>query len=63
MSESNQEFALGTSTYTLGDVFLTNFLTRTCADQSWYKKEVLGNAVMKAYWERVQKRPSYKTAP
>ena len=53
MRENNSQFALGTATYTLGDVILTSILSALYSDQDFFNKEVLGNNIIKEYWERV----------
>jgi len=40
MTESNKEFALGTDTYTLGDVLITNLMSRLITDPKFFKTEV-----------------------
>lgn len=62
MSEGNKQFALGSDTYTLGDCLVTNLMSRLVFDEIFFKAEVLNNPVLNAYWERMQARPSYKTA-
>lgn len=62
ISEENKQFALGTDTYTLGDVVMTNLMSRLATDEKLFRTEVLGNPVLNSYWERMQARQSYKDA-
>ena len=62
MTEGNKQFALGTDTYTLGDVLVTNLMSRLITDYKFFKTEVLDVPVLNSYWERMQARPSYKEA-
>jgi hypothetical protein len=53
MNEGNHKFALGTDSYTLGDVIFTVMLARLASDTKFFKKEVLGNPVIANYWNMV----------
>jgi len=37
-------------------------MTRLATDKAFFKKEVLDNSVLNAYYLRMQERPSYKEA-
>jgi hypothetical protein len=62
MSTGNKPYALGTDTYTLGDVLVTNLMSRLITDPKFFKIAVMDVPVLKTYWERMQARPSYKDA-
>jgi glutathione S-transferase len=62
MSAGNKPYALGTDTYTLGDVLVTNLMSRLITDPKFFKIAVMDVPVLKTYWERMQARPSYKDA-
>ena len=62
MSEGESQYALGTETYTLGDVFLTAMLTRCYTDKSFFATSVQSKPHLSAYWDMVQARPSFKEA-
>lgn len=56
------KFILGTETYTLADVMVTNLISRMSADKRWFTKRIFYNTTMHAYWDRMIARPSYVEA-
>ena len=55
------EFALGSETYTLGDVLITSFLARLRFGTDFFDREVRQNRPkLHAYWLRMLERPSAK---
>jgi glutathione S-transferase len=62
IKEGGDNFALGTKTYTLADVMLTNLIVRMAADKRMFTKRIYYNTTLRAYWERVSSRPSFVEA-
>ena len=60
--KDGHKFALGTDTYTLGDVLLTTMMARLAVDSKFFKENVVQNSALNEYWERAQSRPSFKAA-
>ncbi len=53
MEENGSEWALGSEAYSMGDVHLTNILTRLQMNQSITQKLFETHPKIKAYWQKV----------
>ena len=62
MTEDNSVHALGTQTYTMGDVLLTSILTRLKSNPAFFDAQLKYRPCLSEYFTIVKKRPSYIAA-
>ena len=62
MSENNSIYALGSETYSMGDVHLTNILTRLQVNPAFFNDQLQKRPKLQDYFTMVKNRPSYKEA-